>query len=851
MSTPSEMRVWLDRLEAADPAAQADVVEAWARFPKASDPAAAPVWQAVERLALRGETPEVRRAAMRALSSPAAQAFYAARARQPLYQRREMRAEIQTWLREGLITPEQAAVLIARYADPPPRRPKRSSSPETEAQRASPWALYVVLYLGAFFVIAAALLLATAVRAWRLPILLAATGFFALGAVGVYRFMPHGGRVLGVVAAGFLWADAIVLGDMLEPHLSMDDRALYWAVAFSVLALAWLVGAWYLRIGVLHLAAWPMGAVAAANMLIWLDRRFGLPVPSTWFTLAWAGLLLVLLGWIRLLRHRQPRTAMWLLGLGHGAALALLLLGIPLASLDVDVASRWAQWGGALGAYLLVLAFYVLARWWVRPVPWLESWTVPLTVAGIMYAWTHLWSAGWPQAVALMLASAGVALVAWLLERRPGTMARVWAVGLEGIAGLGWWLAGVLFWENDGWETWVRAWWALIPWLLGAAWGWGMALAARRWVPAVWGWLLALIGFVHFVMHIWPASLDVYWPGWLLIPLLGSVLLDALGHHLKVAAVKWVARIGGFMLVFNIGGVLLARLGRSDLRDVGVWAALTLLWVGYTLATRHGWLWGGVPPLVALTWGVLLDALNVYHPVLLSVWPVLAALMVWIAARRPARGWQAWGWGTLLVAGVTSLLAFMYDDGWSVLTLAMMATVVGGFAWLWEHVFLALPAAWLYFAAYAWTLHLWDVHQPQAYTIPAAALGLLLHGLYRRRGHRVVAFVLGVLSQLVLFTTTYIQMVDHRSGWYFAMLFLQALVVAGYGLWSNDAALIWTPIGFVVLATVTMLLIRFQGLGVLTLLCISGLVLLVGGLFFLWRRARADTQASSSAVEGE
>jgi len=40
-------------------------------------------------------------------------------------------------------------------------------------------------------------------------------------------------------------------------------------------------------------------------------------------------------------------------------------------------------------------------------------------------------------------------------------------------------------------------------------------------------------------------------------------------------------------------------------------------------------------------------------------------------------------------------------------------------------------------------------------------------------------------------------------------------------------------------------------LGVLTLLCISGLVLLVGGLFFLWRRARADTQASSSAVEGE
>ena len=847
MSDALEIQTWLTRLDDADPQAQVAALAAWVRHPRAADAEAEPVWRAVERLALQAASPQVREAAVRALNTPAARAHYARRPRRSSLWRHELRAEIQTWAQEGLITPEQAAVLMARYADPPRRKPQPSVSAPPDQRRTFPWALHVVLYLGAFFVIAAALLFASVVRAWRLPILLAATVVFAVGALVVYRLTPQGGRVLGIVAAGFLWADAAVLGKILEPHLAADGRALYWAVATLLLALVWLAGAWALRIGVLHVAAWPMLAASLVYGLTWLEG-LGLYVQPSWAFFAWAAELLLALGWVILLKRRQPRTALWLFGMSHLVAGFLLFATALFATEEPWPGPQWVRWEPALGAYILLLGFYLLGRWKVRPVPWIEIWAVPLTVLGMVYTWTHLWPSGWPQASALTLAAAGVSLAAWAVRRARWKIAGAWSVGLEIVALLAWTAAGILF-QRDTTIA-AREVLALAPWMLGAAWGWALALTSRRWVPAVGGWLLLLVGYVHFVDKIWPATPRLYWPGWLLVPVLVSVALDALGHRLHNRPVQTVGRGGAFALAGSLGLAMFTQIGQADFRDAGMLLALTGLWAGYAWALRRDVLWAGIPPLFTFTWGLFLDALDAYHPALWSIWPVGAALIGWVMGRaRPSLRWTAWGWGTLAVAWLAGLLAFFYDDGWSVLTLAMMATVTGGFAWLWRQVFLVLPTALLYLGAYTWTLHLWHVRQPQVYTIPAAAMGLLLHGLYRRWRHRVVSFVLGVLSQLVLFTTTYVQMVDHRSGWYFGMLFLQALVVLGYGLWSNDPALIWTPIGFVVAATATMLLIRFQGLGVLALLCLSGLALLAGGLFFLWRRARAEGEAASPEAQ--
>lgn len=840
-------QAWLARLQSSDPARLQQALREWPHDPRASSPAAAAVWRQVEQLALRASDAQVQQAALQALTSPAARRFYHGRTAWSPGLRAALRAEIAGWAREGLISPAQAAVLQARYADPP-RTEARAPAPTAAARRASPWALHVVLYLGAFFVIAAALLFAALVEAWRLPILLLATALFGAAAAGVYRITPTGGRVLGIVAAGFLWADAAVLSDLFAPYWGPDGQDLYWAAATFVLAVVWLLAGWLLRSGVLTLAAWPMAAASVAFAWAWLDPYFPL-ARALRLHVTWTAEVLAAAAWAAWSRARLSRAARWLWAVSHGVALLLLLTALPILAfevLDAPAEHRPTMAGLALLGHLLLLGFYAVARRGLGPAPWIESWAVPWAVLGAMLAWTLLWPTGWPQAVALALAALACAALAEGVRRIGLGMPRAWGLGLELVAGLGWWVAGVLLVEDSS-VAWRHV-GALVVWLAGALWGWSMGWRAARWVPTLWGWLLSQTAFAHFIARVWPGQADVYWPGWWLLSVLGSAALDAWARRAQRRVVMYVARGGLVVTAWGLGVQILGRWGEFALRDAGVVLALTVLLAAYARALRKAWLWAGVPVMAWASWGLVLSALGADHPATLAAWPVVAALVVWGVARsRPSPPWRAWGWGTLVSAWLTALTALFTDDGWSALALAMMATVTGGFAWLWHPLALAVPTAGLYFAAYAWTLHLWHVRQPQGYTVPAAVLGLLLHALYRRRGHRVIAFVLGAVAQLVLFTTTYIQMVDQRSGWYFAVLFLQALVVLGYGLWSNDPALIWTPVGFVVLATVTLVLIRFQGLGVLALLCGAGLALLAGGLFFLWRRARREASAEPPA----
>ena len=848
-SAPSAA-TWLSRLRGDDPQAQVEALRAWVQSPLATTPQAHTVWRAVERLALRASAEPVRAAALQALTSPAARAFYHAHSTWPPAWRASLRREIEAWAREGLITPAQAAVLQARYG-PPPSKPSLADIPaEAPPQRrAAPWSLQVVLYLGAFFVIAAALLFAAVVETWRLPILLTATVLFMAAAAATYRLEPTGSRVLGIVAAGFLWADAGVLYDLLSPSLYYPWDDFYWAGAFMLLAALWLLGGWLLRSTVLTLAAWPM--LAASLLRAWSGLQglaWGNIPRISWLLLAWSGEVVLALLWARWIRGRQATAARWLWGTAHGTAVALLFFMGPLAALDAPGSGapwveRLSTWGVMAAAFAMLLAFYLLSRALMHPLPWMEAWAVPLALAGVAVSIAQLGVRPWQQALLWVVFALLSAAAAVGLRRLRWGMPRAWSWGMELLAGLAWMVAGFILVDAP-----YSPWWGWAVWMLGGLWGWGEALRTDRITPAGFGWLLVTLAWLQALGNIWPWPEPPYWPGWmLLLPLLG-VLLDVLGRGLQRRRVRWVARGGAAVYALLVWATAMSQ-SPYRLREAAVLAVLAFGVAGYARLGPWPKLWAVVPLLGLATWGVFLDALGGYHPATLGVWPVVAVLAAWAGTRRAATpGWRAWRWGALAIAWLTALLTLPYDDGWSALTLAVMATLTGVVAWQTRSMALVLPTAALYFWAYAWTLNLWDVRQPQWYTIPAAALGLLLHALYRRTGHQVTAFVMGALAQLVLFTTTYVQMVSHRSGWYFAMLFLQGLVVLGYGLWSNAPALIWPPIGFVVLATVTIVLIQFQGLGVLALLCGAGLALLAGGLFVLTRRAR---QQPAAGPEGE
>jgi hypothetical protein len=156
----------------------------------------------LERLALKGEG-EVQAAALAALSSRTSQYIASQRSSHSRLNRNLILKEIDEWQKDGLMEPHQAEVLRRHYdfdiksaapsvavSTKTPEEDRRSTTTKPVEQIEKPPAgprpsltqtllseasIKVYLYLGAFFVIASALILAALVEAARLPILAVAT----------------------------------------------------------------------------------------------------------------------------------------------------------------------------------------------------------------------------------------------------------------------------------------------------------------------------------------------------------------------------------------------------------------------------------------------------------------------------------------------------------------------------------------------------------------------------------------------------------------------------------------------------------------------------------------------------
>ena len=131
-----------------------------------------------------------------------------------------------------------------------------------------------------------------------------------------------------------------------------------------------------------------------------------------------------------------------------------------------------------------------------------------------------------------------------------------------------------------------------------------------------------------------------------------------------------------------------------------------------------------------------------------------------------------------------------------------------------------------------------NVDEPQFFSIATAALGLLMHYLLTRTGSRTGAFITGMVSQLVLLSTTYIQFLSTERLSFFAVLFFQALVVLVYGIVIRSRSLVITPIIFAVLSVLTVVYGLIQGIMAVMLIGCTGLLLLLLGILAVIMRDR-------------
>jgi hypothetical protein len=274
----------------------------------------------------------------------------------------------------------------------------------------------------------------------------------------------------------------------------------------------------------------------------------------------------------------------------------------------------------------------------------------------------------------------------------------------------------------------------------------------------------------------------------------------------------------------------------------------------YTLFLA-GYAWLHKEPLFGYA-STLAFALTVYYTleaVNFEAWihPQIAVATLYYAAgfflRRTgkAKGWDS----TLLFSGLglgtfVALLAPSQMGGLEkALPIAIAATFYAAEAFARKNVWLGFPANGLYLISYFAILSQLNVDEPQFYSVGAAALGLFQHYLLRRANQKTAAFIMGVVSQLVLLGTSYIQMVDTGELTYYFLLLFQFLAMLVYGIVVRSRSLIIAPIAIVVLATLTILYNALKDLSLVIIIGVTGIILLGLGILAVVMRERITNLA--------
>lgn len=336
------------------------------------------------RILALGENAAVREAALNALDLRASVFVASKLSTLDPSSRAVVLTEIGAWQKDGLIEPHRADVLRRQYdfdkresatsapvtekekpATPaiqpgttPPARTE-TVAPQTAPSRSlmevllSEASVKIYLYLGAFFVIAAAAILAALVEAARLPVLLIATVLFAGGALGLRKRLPQPSFALAIVFSFLLPIDANVLADSLS--LSHPADNVFWTFAFLFMAIVWAFGTWFYESRLFSVAAF----VSLALSSLRLGAIFN--ASDEWnIVLAAAANMIGLAGAFFLKRWKDQKLALPIFLSAHILQLILLAVsfgGIIFKQIDSNMTS--GAWIASVLTWLLAASFYV------------------------------------------------------------------------------------------------------------------------------------------------------------------------------------------------------------------------------------------------------------------------------------------------------------------------------------------------------------------------------------------------------------------------------------------------------------------------------------------------------------
>lgn len=395
----------------------------------------------LERLALTGEG-QVPLAALLALSLPASLNVAAESTRVARADRRWILQEIEKWANDDLIQGSQAEVLKRRYdfdlrksppispfpaplqppavneqaASPEPAQPEiqaPASEPRTMVPKGprpslmqtllSEASIKLYLYLGAFFVIASAIILAALVEAARLPILAAATLAFGAGAFILRVRLPQPSFALFIVFSFLLPIGANVLGANLE--IRGPGQSLYWSIVLLGMAVIWALGTWLYDSRLFSVVAF----VSFSLALYEAAGIFDPPVELNTFLML-LGSLFGLAG-VELLRRWKDSgfaaALFWTIQAQTGLLLLVSLITASLRTFESDPASTlWLLVGIT---WIVAVVFYILSDRMLPGVPFIYAAVVALLplpwfflsavgASDLMYAFGF---AGWAMMLAI------------------------------------------------------------------------------------------------------------------------------------------------------------------------------------------------------------------------------------------------------------------------------------------------------------------------------------------------------------------------------------------------------------------------------------------------------------------
>jgi hypothetical protein len=390
-------------------------------------------------------------------------------------------------------------------------------------------------------------------------------------------------------------------------------------------------------------------------------------------------------------------------------------------------------------------------------------------------------------------------------------------------------------------ETGSFGWYALVVGLLFAA---EMVLSRNGWfeigVPIMFtiGGFLILrdFNFERVTHHVLAYSLV-----WILTDLLAHLTFP------NPRPLKMIVRIiGGLFAMMSYGFLLTESDASFAATGFGIF---TLLFLIVSLLYRQPNLFYAF----SLTLPLFVTFLFRSFDITKWIHPVIFVAMAYYAIGyflRLTRSERAIGWDTtLLFSGlgigvIVSIAAPAFSGVDAALPVAFAATLWAVEAFWQKNVWLGFPANGLYLLAYFIILIQLNADQPQFFSMGAALLGMIQHYLLTRAESKTGTFIMGMVSQLTLLGTTYIQMVSNGSQGliYFVALFFQAIAVLVYGVIIRSRSLTFTPIAFLVLSVMSVIYILVYDLldAITTILMVgcTGILLLGLGIAAVMMRER-------------